>query len=123
MSLRDVRRCIVLAEWFRRKLQERQALPEEGRQKLDEQAKACYDKARTIDKDTRSVVLALAHSYQSRIPTSDTRQEYRRMLSDTFRQYGRTKICEDVISKIVRAEQEEYLARFVCLFVCSVVTN
>ena len=115
VSLRDVRRCIVLVKWFREILSNRSSLSNDDLGKLDEIALSCYEKARLIDANMRSVVLALAHSYQSRIPTSETRSKYRQKLSHIFRMYGKITMTEDVMSTIVRAEQEEYLARFVRL--------
>ena len=113
VSLRDVRRCIVLVKWFREILRKRSKLSDNDREKLDKIALSCYKKALSIDKDMRSVVLALAHSYQSRIPTSDSRSKYRQKLSHIFQMHGESTMTENVMSSIVRAEQEEYLARFV----------
>ena len=107
VSLRDVHRCIVLVRWFGEILRKRNNLSSsrftDGRQ---------YQTiAQGIPLRERSVVLALAHCYQSRLPTKESRKEYRRRLVDCFEEHHLSTFDQRILEAIVRAEQDDYLER------------
>ena len=107
VSLRDVHRCIVLVRWFREILRKRNNLSlsrfKDGRQ--------YQTLARGIPHRERSVVLALAHCYQSRLRTKESRKEYRRRLVDCFKEHHLSTFDQRILEAIVRAEQDDYLER------------
>lgn len=107
VSLRDVHRCIVLVRWFREILRKRDNLSlsrfNDGRK--------YQSLAREISLRERSVVLALAHCYQSRLPTTESRREYRRRLVDCFKEHHFSTFEQHILEAIVRAEQDDYLER------------
>ena len=108
VSLRDVHRCIVLMNWFHRILQEREKLaPAKIPTHIQ---KDYYEQTRSVSLEVRSVVLALAHCYQSRLQTAKKRREFCREISNLI---GKAEQCFGAkhFDAIVRVEQEEYLAR------------
>ena len=107
VSLRDAHRCIVLVKWFKETLKGRKDLPLSqitGNRKF-------HKIARGFPLQERSFVLALAHCYQSRLPTAEARQEYRKRVSGCFRKHKKQSFEESSFEAIVRAEQEDYLER------------
>jgi hypothetical protein len=107
VSLRDVRRCILLVKWFTKMIKLRPDLDET---KLSKKMKYIFREAQDHDVEDRSIILALAHSYQSRIPSSDKRKEYRLKLEKVYTKHIKIITAGD-LEVIIRAEQEEYLAR------------
>jgi len=107
VSLRDVHRCIVLVKWFKETLQLRSGLP------LPKRKESCHYRkiARGFSHRERSFVLALAHCYQSRLPTAEARQGYRKIVAGCFRKHKNREFQESSFEAIVRAEQEDYLER------------
>ena len=107
VSLRDVHRCIVLMNWFHRILQEREKL---APAKIPTHIQSYYEQTRSVSLEVRSVVLALAHCYQSRLQTAKRRKEFCSEISNLI-----GKVEQGFEAKrfdaIVRVEQEEYLAR------------
>ena len=107
VSLRDVHRCTVLMKWFHKSLQERKGLPKQTPQV---HLKPYYEMSSRYGEDIRSVILALGHCYQSRLPTANSRQNYRMKVASAFsKQFKGFK--ESHFEAVVRVEQEEYLAR------------
>lgn len=107
VSLRDAHRCLVLVKWFKETLNQRSALP-----CLKFEGSSKYLKvARSFSNRERSFVLALAHCYQSRLPTAVSRKEYRQHIVLCFRRHSSVLFQESSFEAIVRAEQEDYLER------------
>ena len=107
VSLRDAHRCIVLVKWFKETLQQRSHLP------LPKHKDSHYYDAIACgfsDRE-RSFVLALAHCYQSRLPTTEARQVYRKHVVVCFRKHKNQAFQELSFEAIVRAEQDDYLER------------
>ena len=107
VSLRDVHRCIILVKWFNKILQQRQQLLSS---KIKESPKYYKEAHSFLDRE-RSFVLALAHCFQSRLPTTTSRVRYREKIVDCFRKDGNALFSEFSFEAIVRAEQEDYLER------------
>lgn len=107
VSLRDAHRCIVLVKWFKETLKLRSDLP---LSKLKD-SRSYHIVARGFPHSNRSFVLALAHCYQSRLPTAEVRQGYRKRISGCFRKHKNQSFQESSFEAIVRAEQEDYLER------------
>ena len=112
VSLRDVRRCIVLIEWFFNMIKERaDVVKKKGKPRVDTpvhvkkfQDLSCrYDNAPAV----KSVVLALAHCYLSRLQTENLREEYMQSMAQLFSPVSN----EDDFEAIIRTEQEDYLDR------------
>ena len=106
VSLRDAHRCIVLVKWFKETLKRRTDLP---LSKLEN--RSYHIVARGFTHSNRSFVLALAHCYQSRLPTVEARQGYRKCISGCFRKHKNQSFEDSSFEAIVRAEQEDYLER------------
>ncbi|CAH3117502.1 unnamed protein product, partial [Pocillopora meandrina] len=107
VSLRDAHRCIVLVKWFGETLKERNDLP---LTKFKGDC-ACHVIARRFPNLERSFVLALAHCYQSRLPTAEARKGYQQRVAECFRKHKKHLFKEQSFEAIVRAEQEDYLER------------
>ena len=107
VSLRDVHRCIVLMNWFHGILQEREKL---APAKIPTHIQGYYEQTRSISLDVRSVVLALAHCYQSRLQTAKKRKEFCSEISNLIG-IAEQGFEAEHFDAIVRVEQEEYLAR------------
>lgn len=58
----------------------------------------------------QALVLALLHTYHSRLPSRVQRQAYLLQLVDVLRQHGRNTSCAE-LQAILRAEQDDYLRR------------
>lgn len=58
----------------------------------------------------QALVLALLHTYHSRLPSRAQRQAYLLQLVGVLRQHGRNTSCAE-LEAILRAEQEDYLRR------------
>ncbi len=107
VSLRDVHRCIVLMNWFHRILQEREKL---APAKIQAHIQAYYEQTHSVSPEVRSVVLALAHCYQSRLQTARGRRQFCDQISNLIGETVQGFQAEN-FHAIVRVEQEEYLAR------------
>ena len=107
VSLRDINRCKHLMQWFNETLQKRPPLQ---RVKIEQHLESYFEAVKDIDIELRSVVLALAHCYQSRLPSADLREEYRQKMSQLFCLEGH-QLSGTHLQQIVRVEEEEYLAR------------
>lgn len=107
VSLRDVYRCIVLMNWFHRILEEKEKI---AASKIPTHIQGLYEQACGVSLEVRSVVLALAHCYQSRLQTAVVRNEFCSQMSNII-----GKSVQGFQTKsfhaIVRVEQEDYLAR------------
>ena len=106
VSLRDAHRCIVLVKWFKETLQKRKDLP---LSRFNESLKY-HTAARSFSHRNRSYVLALAHCYQSRLPTAASRKVYREQIACCFRKH-KVSFQDCSFEDIVRAEQDDYLER------------
>lgn len=107
VSLRDVHRCIVLMNWFHRILKARQKL---APAKIPTHIQGFYEQTRGVSPEVRSVVLALAHCYQSRLQTAVGRNEFGNQMSNLIGKSVQGFQSES-FHAIVRVEQEDYLAR------------
>ena len=107
VSLRDAHRCIVLVKWFKETLKGRKDLPLSKFKGNRE----CHTFARGFPFQERSFILALAHCYQSRLPTAEARKGYRKCVSECFRKHKKHSFQESSFEAIVRAEEEDYLER------------
>ncbi|KAJ4456425.1 putative E3 ubiquitin-protein ligase [Paratrimastix pyriformis] len=101
VSLRDVRRFRILTEWFR--ANNITSRPARRGQKAQS--------AKPEEIERRSIVLALAHCYHSRLPTNPLRQLYREKMARLFNEAGVAKMNPNRFAEIVREEQEDYLQR------------
>lgn len=106
VSLRDAHRCIVLVKWFKETLQTRKDLP---LSRFNESRKY-HTAARNFSHRNRSYVLALAHCYQSRLPTAASRKVYRERITCCFKK-NKISFQDCSFEDIVRAEQDDYLER------------
>lgn len=106
VSLRDAHRCIVLVKWFEETLQKRKDLDlfRFG------DSRTYHAAARMFSFQNRSFVLALAHCYQSRLPTAALRKVYQQQIACCFRKHN-ISFQQCSFENIVRAEQEDYLER------------
>ena len=106
VSLRDAHRCIVLVKWFKETLKRRSDWP-----LLKLRDRSYHKVACGLSDLNRSFVLALAHCYQSRLPTVEARQGYRKFISGCFRKHKNQSFEDSSFEAIVRTEQEDYLER------------
>ena len=114
VSLRDVRRCILLVEWFIDMIKKRTDLMNERLRK----GKSIPDIPNYLEQYKnlvhsyngkpviRSIILALAHCYLSRLHTETLRQEYIKNMTQLLP----SVLHEDFVA-IIRMEQEDYLSR------------
>ena len=102
VSLRDVHRCQHLKKWFVEML---------GAKGVATVAEASYGDY--MDKhDIRSVILALAHCYHSRLTQAEDRQRYREEVASILSQLkGSPNISGEDIEKIIKSEQLDFLNR------------
>ncbi|XP_046854791.1 uncharacterized protein LOC124447744 isoform X2 [Xenia sp. Carnegie-2017] len=116
VSLRDVQRCILLVKWFIVTLKEQKKLMEERKRKGKstlpfpfnlrkyESRSKKYDSCPVV----KSIVLALAHCYLSRLLRDDLRREYIQSLT---RSLASIDVDKKSFKAIMRMEQENYLLR------------
>ena len=107
VSLRDINRCKRLMKWFNETLKKRPPLRQS---KIERHLNSDFKAVTATDIKLRSIVLALAHCYQSRLPSANLREEYRKEMSQLFLLENHP-LSETYIKQIVRVEEEEYLAR------------
>ena len=117
VSLRDVNRCILLVIWFQDMQKRRKRLKSKKHSASRHQLlqkyhwmSERYDERPVI----KSIVLALAHCYLSRLPTAELRADYRAEMMQSFRSNAimmNKKENIDSFSAIVRIEEEDYLDR------------
>ena len=108
VSLRDVRRCIVLMNWFQKTLPKRN---DHSPDKVEAHIQRFYQQARVVSTEVRAMVLALAHCYQSRLQETQTRKEFSKLITNRFRQEPALQFQDECFEAIVRVEQEEYIGR------------
>ena len=112
VSLRDVRRCILLVEWFMDVIKKRADVTKgKNEDKLQKHLAKYREQALEFDNKpvVKSVILALAHCYLSRLETDELRSSYQSRMVKVFP--STPLISEEVFSAIVRMEQEDYLDR------------
>ena len=114
VSLRDVYRCIRLISWFQEMIIKKDQGLEIEKDEYPSPLKEyhliskLYNKKPTI----KSIVLALAHCYLSRLPTAELRKLYRVNMMNLFIKNGTFMDKEsDAFAAIVRMEEEDYLDR------------
>ena len=115
VSLRDVRRCILLVEWFADVIKKRTDLMNERLRKkkdipvLPKYLEKYQKLSQRCDKYPviKSIVLALAHCYLSRLQTDVLREKYIQTMTQLFPSVP----DQDIFSAIIRMEQEDYLSR------------
>ena len=107
VSLRDVRRCILLVEWFIGMIKKRAKTKKSPN--IPKHLESCHSLSEKYDGKPvlKSIVLALAHCYLSRLQTELLRQKYIASTTKLFL----SDVSEDAFSAIVRMEQEDYLDR------------
>ena len=115
VSLRDVNRCIRLISWF----EEMRNKP----QKANRRTKTCPEHLKEYQRMSeeysekpmvKSIVLALAHCYLSRLPTAELRKEYRTEMMKKFSIKDNRMTSDeslDTFAAILRMEEEDYLDR------------
>jgi hypothetical protein len=115
VSFRDVHRCIRLISWFQemtKKRQELNSIKNECPAHL--LAYNLMSERYNEEPMIKSIVLALAHCYLSRLPTVELRKNYRKCMITVF---TRNRIMMtydenlDPFAAIVRMEEENYLCR------------
>jgi ABC-type multidrug transport system fused ATPase/permease subunit len=115
VSLRDVHRCILLVNWFQEMHKKRKELKCDKGFTSHHLREYCWMSERYNEKPMiKSIVLALAHCYLSRLPTAKLRQDYREQMMKLFGKNGTTMNKSgsvDSFSAIVRMEEEDYLDR------------
>ena len=115
VSLRDVNRCIRLISWF----EEMRNKP----QKANRRTKTCPEHLKEYQRMSeeynekpmvKSIALALAHCYLSRLPTAELRKEYRTQMMNIF-SINKNRMTSnkslDTFAAILRMEEEDYLDR------------
>ena len=108
VSLRDIARCKKLLVWFRDVAKNRPQLsPDEVEKHLRED----YRYVAGINTEVRSMVLSLALGYHCRFADAARRKAYRDAMEDVMAGDGRLGLKRGDFAKIVRMEEEEYLAR------------
>lgn len=113
VSLRDVHRCIRLISWFENMSKKRKKL-NHTKDDIPYHLRFYHIRSSSHNEMTRSIVLALAHCYLSRLPTAELRQKYRKNMIDLFLCNGiamsYTEKSDD-FAAIIRMEEEDYLDR------------
>ncbi|CAB4010650.1 E3 ubiquitin- ligase RNF213, partial [Paramuricea clavata] len=115
VSLRDVHRCISLISWFQDMTKKRQEL-KSNKDEYPKHLKKYHSMSERYNTKPmiKSIVLALAHCYLSRLPTAELRKNYRKRMIDLFKTNGTIMTFDenlDSFSAIVRMEEEDYLDR------------
>ncbi len=115
VSLRDVDRCIRLISWFEDMAKKRQELTnnKDGYPRHLREYHSMSERYNTKPM-IKSIVLALAHCYLSRLPTAQLRKDYREKMIDVFTRKGTMMTFNgdlDSFLAIVRMEEEDYLDR------------
>jgi hypothetical protein len=107
VSLRDVRRCIGLVEWF----SENQVSPPEKSGSHWRKWAHSLAGARTayVKPEVKAVILALAHCYHSRFADHDVRKEYRSQVTQELQKHH-LQLDEESFAAVLAAEQRAYLA-------------
>ena len=115
VSLRDVNRFIHLISWFKEMTDRRQKLSNLSSERFFHLRKYYSMSEEYNDRPMiKSIVLALAHCYMSRLPTADLRRDYRRCMMSVFTSNGTMMTYSenlDPLEAIVRMEEEDYLGR------------
>ena len=114
VSLRDVHRCIRLISWFQSMTETRQKLKTENECPSHLREYQNMTKRYNEKPIVKSIVLALAHCYLSRLPTAALRKDYRKRMVDLFNHHEKEMTFNenlDSFSAIVRVEEEDYLDR------------
>ena len=114
VSLRDVHRCIRLISWFQSMTKTRQKLKTENECPSHLREYQNMTKRYNEKPIVKSIVLALAHCYLSRLPTAALRKDYRKRMVDLFNHHEKEMTFNenlDSFSAIVRVEEEDYLDR------------
>ncbi|XP_067665929.1 uncharacterized protein [Haliotis asinina] len=89
VSLRDVNRCRLLVSWFR-----------------DNMLAQISDKRNsTNERETEAVIMALAHSYHSRLNESKHREEYRQNVQSLLQKHGLNGGEEFVLETITKNQK------------------
>ena len=115
VSLRDVHRCIRLINWFQEMMKKRRQ-----QSSVKRECSSYLKKYHLLSEEysgkpiIKSIVLALAHCYMSRLPTTDLKEKYRKCMMTMFLRKGAKMSCDgnvDSFAAIVRMEEEDYLDR------------
>ncbi|CAG8501307.1 19531_t:CDS:10, partial [Dentiscutata erythropus] len=102
VSLRDIKRAIILIQFFYESLQNRPPIRKNV-------SKYPPDSHVNI----RSYILALGLCYQSRLYDQLLRKKYREIMCEIFKTYD-VDVDEKEFIKIIRDEQEDYINRMIC---------
>ena len=106
VSLRDAYRCIVLVKWFNHTLKIKDNFPISRSNNGSNYSKATC----TFSRQMKSIILALAHCYRSRLTTAAYRRGYHDKIASCIRK-DQGSFKSSSFEDIVRAEQEDYLGR------------
>ncbi|CAG8495754.1 6945_t:CDS:10, partial [Scutellospora calospora] len=110
VSLRDVKRAITLAKFFKKSLKNRPQINPKKR----------YPPNDEINISLRCYVLTLGLCYQCRLYDQTIRKEYRKemalIISDDINKETKRKyyFSEEIFNYIIRQEQEDYIDRMTC---------
>jgi hypothetical protein len=109
VSLRDVRRCIGLVEWF----SEHQVCVQPQRKSglVAEFVGWVAGRPNRVDvtPPLRAMILALAHCYHCRFADHDVRKEYRARIAHEMQQHHLNGFSEENFAAVLDAEQRAYL--------------
>ncbi|XP_028413413.1 E3 ubiquitin-protein ligase rnf213-alpha-like, partial [Dendronephthya gigantea] len=111
VSLRDVRRYVLLVEWFINMIEDRGRFSRRDGDRYQEHLRKYRDVAQQFDTEPvlKSIILALAHCYLSRLETDELRRRYQERVTQVFATMANVSVEE--FSAIIRMEQEDYLDR------------
>ena len=114
VSLRDVHRCIRLISWFQSMTKTRQEL--KSNKECPSYLSEYHNMTKRYNKKpiVKSIVLALAHCYLSRLPTAALRKDYRKRMVELFNRHKKEMTFNENLDSflaIVRMEEEDYLDR------------
>ena len=119
VSLRDVERVRKLINFFVCDLSERIRNPPPLKTRHDARRNFLRletNKRREEQKYSIAIVLALAHCYHARLPTSELRKSYRQVISREWRRFGKPYtdfVTSDGtwMNQAIKTEQEDYVIR------------
>ena len=114
VSLRDVYRCIRLISWFQEIMEKKNKHQKIKKDKCPIHLEKYFSISEQFKSEpmTKSIVLALAHCYLSRLHSAESRKQYRVIMMDLFIKHRivMDKVA-DTFAAIVRIEEEDYLER------------
>ena len=114
VSLRDVYRCICLINWFKEMMELKNQHQKMKKDECPSHLEEYFSISQKFHNKplTKSIVLALAHCYLSRLHSAESRKQYRFIIMDLFIKHRMVMDkVPDTFAAIVRMEEEDYLER------------